>query len=71
MPAPSTELVCRSLVVLVYLVALAVAGGPGWGTPLLALALAAVWAAPLTLPGRGPGYRRPPASPAQHGGRAV
>jgi anti-sigma-K factor RskA len=47
MPSPST--ICRTVVVLGYLVAVALAGGPGWGTAVAALGLVAVWLAPLLL----------------------
>jgi hypothetical protein len=43
------RLVARTVVVGVYVVALALAGGPGWLAGLLSLALVAVWAAPFLL----------------------
>ena len=47
MHLPSLATVCRTAVVLGYLVALALAGRPGWTTVALGLALVAVWVAPL------------------------
>ena len=45
MRTPST--ICRTVVVLGYLVAVAVAGTPVWGTVATALGLVGVWLAPL------------------------
>ena len=47
MPLPSIPTVCRAVVVLAFLLALALAGRPGWATPALALVLVGVWLAPL------------------------
>jgi O-antigen ligase len=47
--APSFPTVCRTIVVLAFLVVLAVAGRPAWLSTVLGLALVAVWAAPLVL----------------------
>jgi hypothetical protein len=48
MPA-LTAVVCRTAVTVVWLVALALAGGPAWRSAVLAAALVAVWAAPILL----------------------
>jgi hypothetical protein len=45
--APSIPTACRTVVVLGFLLALALAGRPGWSTAALGLALVAVWLAPL------------------------
>ena len=45
MRTPST--ICRTVVVLGYLVAVSLAGTPVWGTALAALGLVAAWLAPL------------------------
>ena len=47
MSAPSLPTVCRTVVVLGFLLALAVAGRPGWATAAVAVALVGVWLAPL------------------------
>ncbi|WP_409330098.1 hypothetical protein [Trujillonella humicola] len=47
MPVPSPATACRSVVVLAFLVPLAVAGSPGAASAVLALALVALWMAPL------------------------
>jgi hypothetical protein len=44
---PSTSAVCRTVVVLAYLVLVAVAGRPVWATALAGLGLVVVWLAPL------------------------
>jgi hypothetical protein len=44
---PTTPTVCRTAVVLAFLLALAVAGRPGWAASSLALCLVAVWLAPV------------------------
>ena len=49
MPAPSPAVVCRTVVVLAYLLALAVAGRPGWATVSAGVALVAVWLIPVVL----------------------
>ena len=54
MPVPSPATACRSVVVLAFLVPLAVAGAPGAASAALALALVALWLAPL-LTGRAAG----------------
>jgi hypothetical protein len=46
---PSMPTVCRTVVVLGYLVAVALAGRPVWETAVAALGLSAVWTAPLLL----------------------
>jgi hypothetical protein len=46
---PSIPTVCRTIVVLTFLVALALAGQPAVLSTLLGLALVATWAAPLVL----------------------
>jgi len=46
---PSIPTVCRTVVVLGFLLALALAGRPGWGSTVLGVALVAVWAAPLVV----------------------
>ena len=45
----STRTYARTAVVAVYVVALALAGRPGWLAALLGVPLVAVWAAPLLL----------------------
>jgi hypothetical protein len=45
--APSIPTVCRTAVVLGFLLALALAGRGGWATGALAVALVGVWLAPL------------------------
>jgi hypothetical protein len=45
--APSIPTVCRTVVVLGFLLALAVAGRGGWAAGTLAAGLVAVWLAPL------------------------
>jgi hypothetical protein len=47
--SPSIPTVCRTIVVLAFLVALALAGSPASLSTGLGLALVAVWAAPLVL----------------------
>jgi hypothetical protein len=47
MHLPSLPTACRTVVVLGFLLALALAGRPGWSTAALGLALVAVWLAPL------------------------
>jgi hypothetical protein len=49
MPRPSIPTVCRTVVVLGFLLALTLAGRPGWASTGLGLALVAVWAAPLVV----------------------
>ncbi|MGY1604011.1 hypothetical protein [Geodermatophilus sp. SYSU D00815] len=49
MTAPSTPTVCRTTVVLGFLVTLALVGRPAWLSTVLGLALVAVWAAPLVV----------------------
>jgi hypothetical protein len=49
MSVPSTAVVCRTVVVLAYLVALVAAGRPGWGAAAAAPALVAVWLVPLVV----------------------
>jgi hypothetical protein len=49
MPRPSIPTICRTVVVLAFLLALALAGRPGWSSTVLGLALVAVWAAPLVV----------------------
>ncbi|MGY1741206.1 MULTISPECIES: hypothetical protein [unclassified Blastococcus] len=49
---PVVPTACRTLVVAVYLVALAVAGEPAGAAVWLGLALAAVWAAPVAAAAR-------------------
>ncbi len=49
MSTPSRATVCRTLPVLGYLVALAVAGRPGPTTVLAAAALVATWLIPLLM----------------------
>jgi hypothetical protein len=44
-----TAVVCRTAIAVVWLVALALAGGPGWRSAVLAAALVATWAAPIVL----------------------
>jgi hypothetical protein len=56
---PSAAVVCRTVVVLAYLVALAAAGRPGWGAALAAPALLAVWLAPLVIASARHRARRP------------
>ncbi|WP_448625972.1 hypothetical protein [Geodermatophilus sp. URMC 64] len=46
---PSIPTVCRTVVVLAFLLALALAGRPGWASFVPALALVAVWIAPLVV----------------------
>jgi hypothetical protein len=46
---PSTSAVCRTVVVLAYLVLVAVAGHPTWTTALAGFGLVAAWLAPLVL----------------------
>jgi hypothetical protein len=46
---PSIVTVCRTAVVLGWLLVLSVAAEPGWTTLSLALALVAVWLAPLVV----------------------
>ena len=45
----SMAAICRTVVVLGYLVAVALAGRPVWETAVAALGLTAVWVAPLVL----------------------
>ena len=47
MHLPSVPTVCRTVVVLGFLLALALAGRPGWSTAALGPVLVAVWLAPL------------------------
>jgi hypothetical protein len=47
MHLPTLPAVCRTVVVLGFLLALSLAGRPGWPTAALGLALVAVWLAPL------------------------
>jgi hypothetical protein len=47
MSVPGVAVVCRTVVVTAYLLALLVAGRPGWGAAIAAPALVAVWLAPL------------------------
>jgi hypothetical protein len=47
MHLPSLPTACRTVVVLGFLLALAIAGRPGWTTPFLAMVLVGVWLAPL------------------------
>jgi len=62
MGALSRTVVCRTVVVTAYLLALAVAGRPGWATGSLAVALVAVWLAPLLVHhGRHPAPESAPA----------
>ena len=49
MSLPSLPTVCRTVVVLGFLLALALAGRPGWTSVVPALALVAVWVAPLVV----------------------
>jgi hypothetical protein len=49
MHLPSLPTACRTVVVLGFLLALALAGRPGWMSTALGLALVAVWAAPLVV----------------------
>ena len=49
MRLPSLPTVCRTVVVLGFLMALALAGRPGWSTVGLGLALVAVWLSPLVV----------------------
>jgi hypothetical protein len=49
MSVPSVAVVCRTVVVTAYLVALLVAGRPGWGAAIAGPALVAVWLAPLVV----------------------
>jgi hypothetical protein len=49
MPRPSIPTICRTVVVLGYLLTLALTGRPGWSSTALGLALVAVWAAPLVV----------------------
>ena len=46
---PSTSAICRTVVVLGYLLAVALVGRPVWTTALAGLGLVAGWAAPLML----------------------
>jgi hypothetical protein len=46
MPSSTT---CRTVITLGYVLAVALAGRPVWGTALAALGLVAVWLAPLLL----------------------
>lgn len=57
----STRLAARTVVVVTYVVALALAGSPGWLAVLLGLALGAVFASPFLLTTN----RRPAAVPAR------
>jgi hypothetical protein len=47
MPSPST--ICRTVITLGYVLAVALAGRPVWGTAVAAFGLVGVWAAPLLL----------------------
>jgi hypothetical protein len=47
--APSIPTVCRTTVVLGFLLALALVGRPAWLSTVLGVALVAVWAAPLVV----------------------
>jgi len=49
MPHLSIPTICRTVVVLAFLVVLALAGDPAWLSTVLGLVLVAVWAAPLVL----------------------
>jgi hypothetical protein len=49
MSVPGVAVVCRTVVVTAYLLALLVAGRPGWGAAIAAPALVAVWLAPLVV----------------------
>ena len=49
MPAPSPAVVCRTVVVLAYLLALAAAGRSGWATVSAGVALITVWLIPVVL----------------------
>ena len=49
MSVPSAAIVCRTVVVLAYLLALLAAGRPGWGAATAAPALVAVWLVPLVV----------------------
>src|SRR5215212_2321263 len=55
MSAPSIPVVCRTVIVVAYLAALALAGTPGRGAAWGAVALVVVWLAPLVA---GHGRRR-------------
>jgi hypothetical protein len=52
MHLPSLPTVCRTVVVLAFLLALALAGRPGWPTAALGLVLVGVWLAPLLVRGQ-------------------
>ena len=58
-PSLSTSTVCRTVVVLGYLIAVAVAGRPTWAAAGAGLGLVAAWLAPLLL-----AHRRPAGEPA-------
>jgi multisubunit Na+/H+ antiporter MnhG subunit len=65
LPSPAT--VCRTVAVLGFLLALALAGTPGWSSVGLGLALVAVWLAPLVVAHarhRAALHARPPEAPA-------
>jgi hypothetical protein len=47
MHLPSLPTACRTVVVLAFLLALALAGRPGWSSAGLGLVLVGVWLAPL------------------------
>lgn len=64
---PPAAVVSRTLVVGSYLVALAIAGRPGWLAALVAACLVAVWAAPLALSPRDAHLAARPAAPGPSG----
>jgi len=62
---PSVRIVGRTVVLGGWLVALAVAGRPGWAAVLLGVALVLVWASPYLLATNRRSPARRPATPAR------